>query len=251
MSGVCGPAEDAVGSAWGTPGSMPLFPPGQPRDPGTPGTRRGERRLPVAQKENGPTGRACQAHRVRAFPTHCVQGTVQVHGGGQQADSTPGDSTGCGGTPGSAPLSALYVGPRCPPSCTKQASRSHPQGSRSFGEEVHVTLSPPARSDLRKRQPPQLLDDSGNPIHEAEEINAERRTARTKSMRRQRVCEEGGGMRWMREAGSGAKSGEEGAPARKGASLAGDTEPSHGREAGRRSPVMRGQDAKVCCKVIN
>ena len=67
------------------------------RDPGTPGTRHGARRPPVAEEEwtHGPGMPGPQS---QGSPHPLRAGHGQVHGSGQQADSTPGDSAGYGGT---------------------------------------------------------------------------------------------------------------------------------------------------------
>ena len=67
-------------------------------------------------------------------------------------------------------------------------------------------------------------------------------------------CVGEGGNQWMRD-GEWGKNGEGERSTCKGEGLAGtggQRAQPHGCEAGRRSPVMRGQDAKVCNKeVIN
>lgn len=86
-------------------------------------------------------GRACQVQsHGSSHPPRAGHG--QVPGGGQQADSTPGSSAGQG-APELCALLAPYIGPRRPPPASDGRAAAVPQGPRSFGEEVHVTLSPP------------------------------------------------------------------------------------------------------------
>lgn len=162
--------------------STTLFPPGQP---GTPGTSREERRLPVAPRSR-PTGQACQVHSVTALPMPRA-GHGQVHGGGQQADSPPGSSAGQG-APGLGALSAPYIGPGRPRPASDGRAAAVPQGPSSFGEEVHVTLSPPCMVGAQEASVAQLQLSSGaRPTWQ--EINRGSHTmAWTESADEQRVC---------------------------------------------------------------
>ena len=108
---------------------------------------------------SGPTGQACQVHSVTALPMPWA-GHGQVHGGSQQVDSPPGSSAGQG-APGLGALSAPYIGPRRPPPASDERAAAVPQGPRSFGEEVHITLSPPCMVGAQEASSAQLQLSSG------------------------------------------------------------------------------------------
>lgn len=150
-------------------------------------------------------GRACQVQsHGSSHPPRAGHG--QVPGGGQQADSTPGSSAGQG-TPELCALLAPYIGPRRPPPASDGRAAAVPQGPRSFGEEVHVTLSPPCVVRAQEAAAAAAPAQFRGPIHVAEIKRSSHTMAWTESAKSSgRVGE--GGNRWTR-GGDGAETGKE------------------------------------------